>query len=190
VDYSAIIEQAKEIVKTNGLDHIVTLIRGKVEEIELPGACSGREAQSRAAGRAQGANERSAALTLRAPFQPPLHSSPLHPLLHPFPPAPLRAADGIEKVDIIISEWMGYFLFYESMLDTVLVARDKFLVRGPLPTLPTGLRDVEPPGGLWGLPAGALWELPAGALWGLPAGALWGLPAGALWGLPAGALTG
>lgn len=39
MDYSAIIEQAKEIVKTNGLDHIVTLIRGKVEEIELPGAC-------------------------------------------------------------------------------------------------------------------------------------------------------
>lgn len=31
------------------------------------------------------------------------------------------------KVDIIISEWMGYFLLYESMLDTVLVARDKFL---------------------------------------------------------------
>ena len=25
---------------------------------------------------------------------------------------------------------MGYFLLYESMLDTVLVARDKFLVRG------------------------------------------------------------
>lgn len=31
--------------------------------------------------------------------------------------------DGIEKVDIIISEWMGYCLFYESMLDTVLFAR-------------------------------------------------------------------
>lgn len=29
----------------------------------------------------------------------------------------------MEKVDIIISEWMGYFLFYESMLDTVLYAR-------------------------------------------------------------------
>jgi type I protein arginine methyltransferase len=27
------------------------------------------------------------------------------------------------KVDIIVSEWMGYFLFYESMLDTVLYAR-------------------------------------------------------------------
>lgn len=34
----------------------------------------------------------------------------------------------MEKVDIIISEWMGYFLFYESMLDTVIFARDKWLV--------------------------------------------------------------
>lgn len=32
-----------------------------------------------------------------------------------------------EKVDIIISEWMGYFLLRESMLDSVLVARDRFL---------------------------------------------------------------
>lgn len=37
-----------------------------------------------------------------------------------------------EKVDIIISEWMGYFLFYESMLDTVLFARDKWLKPGGL----------------------------------------------------------
>ncbi|KAJ1942470.1 Nuclear SAM-dependent mono-and asymmetric methyltransferase, partial [Kickxella alabastrina] len=34
------------------------------------------------------------------------------------------------KVDIIISEWMGYFLLYESMLDTVLLARDKYLQPG------------------------------------------------------------
>lgn len=34
----------------------------------------------------------------------------------------------VEKVDIIISEWMGYCLLYESMLDTVLFARDKWLV--------------------------------------------------------------
>ena len=33
----------------------------------------------------------------------------------------------VDKVDIIISEWMGYFLLYESMLDTVLFARDKWL---------------------------------------------------------------
>ena len=35
-----------------------------------------------------------------------------------------------EKVDIIVSEWMGYFLLRESMLDSVLVARDKFLKPG------------------------------------------------------------
>ena len=34
----------------------------------------------------------------------------------------------VEKVDVIVSEWMGYCLFYESMLDTVIYARDKWLV--------------------------------------------------------------
>lgn len=34
----------------------------------------------------------------------------------------------VEGVDIIISEWMGYCLFYESMLNTVIYARDKWLV--------------------------------------------------------------
>lgn len=32
-----------------------------------------------------------------------------------------------EKVDIIVSEWMGYCLLYESMLDSVIFARDKYL---------------------------------------------------------------
>ena len=41
-----------------------------------------------------------------------------------------------EKVDIIISEWMGYFLLYESMLDCVLWARDKYLVKGTGKMLP------------------------------------------------------
>lgn len=36
---------------------------------------------------------------------------------------------GLDKVDIIISEWMGYCLFYESMLDTVIYARDKWLTK-------------------------------------------------------------
>jgi len=34
----------------------------------------------------------------------------------------------VDKVDIIISEWMGYCLLYESMLNTVIYARDKWLV--------------------------------------------------------------
>ncbi|RFU27433.1 hypothetical protein B7463_g8901, partial [Scytalidium lignicola] len=69
VDMSTIIEKAREIVEVNGMSDKITLLQGKMEEVELP-----------------------------------------------FP-----------KVDIIISEWMGYFLLYESMLDTVLYARDKYL---------------------------------------------------------------
>ncbi|XP_045180883.2 protein arginine N-methyltransferase 6-like [Mercenaria mercenaria] len=32
-----------------------------------------------------------------------------------------------EKVDVIISEWMGFYLLHESMLESVLYARDKWL---------------------------------------------------------------
>ncbi|KAI8892806.1 S-adenosyl-L-methionine-dependent methyltransferase [Globomyces pollinis-pini] len=38
----------------------------------------------------------------------------------------------VEKVDIIISEWMGYCLLYETMLNTVLYARDRYLVKDGL----------------------------------------------------------
>lgn len=60
---------AEEIIKRNKLEDKITVIKGKMEEVELP----------------------------------------------------------VDKVDIIISEWMGYFLLYESMLDSVLWARDKYL---------------------------------------------------------------
>jgi len=71
VDCSNIVEHAKEVVAANGLENVVTIIKGKIEDIELP--------------------------------------------------------EPYDKVDIIISEWMGYCLFYESMLDTVIYARDKWL---------------------------------------------------------------
>ncbi|XP_064610678.1 protein arginine N-methyltransferase 6-like isoform X2 [Liolophura sinensis] len=35
-----------------------------------------------------------------------------------------------ECVDVIISEWMGYFLLYESMLNSVIQARDRWLKPG------------------------------------------------------------
>ena len=41
-----------------------------------------------------------------------------------------------EKVDIILSEWMGYALLYESMLPSVLWARDKYLSKDGI-VLPT-----------------------------------------------------
>jgi protein arginine N-methyltransferase 1 len=42
----------------------------------------------------------------------------------------------VPEVDIIISEWMGYFLLYESMLDCVLWARDKYLKKDTGKMLP------------------------------------------------------
>ena len=37
-----------------------------------------------------------------------------------------------KKFDVLISEWMGYFLLYEGMLDSVISARDKYLSPGGL----------------------------------------------------------
>lgn len=37
---------------------------------------------------------------------------------------------GIDHVDIIISEFMGFYLLHEGMLDSVLLARDRFLKPG------------------------------------------------------------
>lgn len=34
------------------------------------------------------------------------------------------------SVDVLLSEWMGYCLLYESMLSSVLMARDKWLKPG------------------------------------------------------------
>ncbi|XP_012258701.2 protein arginine N-methyltransferase 6 [Athalia rosae] len=39
----------------------------------------------------------------------------------------LKDVKNIEKVDIIVSEWMGFYLVHEGMLDSVLLARDQFL---------------------------------------------------------------
>lgn len=72
IEYAEIALFAQEIIKRNGLEDKITVIKGKMEDVKLP----------------------------------------------------------VPQVDIIISEWMGYFLLYESMLDAVLWARDKYLVKG------------------------------------------------------------
>lgn len=40
------------------------------------------------------------------------------------------AAVGEQQVDVLVSEWMGYALLFESMLDSVLHARDRWLRPG------------------------------------------------------------
>ncbi|EER26629.1 protein arginine N-methyltransferase, putative [Coccidioides posadasii C735 delta SOWgp] len=38
----------------------------------------------------------------------------------------------VKQVDVIVSEWMGYCLLFEAMLDSVLFARDRYLAHGGL----------------------------------------------------------
>lgn len=33
----------------------------------------------------------------------------------------------VDRVDVIVSEWMGFYLLHESMLSSVIYARDKWL---------------------------------------------------------------
>ncbi|GAA5846271.1 hypothetical protein JCM9279_005883 [Rhodotorula babjevae] len=63
-----------------------------------------------------------------------------------------------EKVDVIISEWMGYCLLYECMLDSVLYARDKYLQ-------PDGLMVPSQTSILVSAYAGAPWHADRVAFW-------------------------
>ncbi|KAM9333755.1 protein arginine N-methyltransferase 6 [Pholidichthys leucotaenia] len=73
VEASSIAEQAERIVRHNHMEDRVEVIRGTVEEVELP-----------------------------------------------------------QQVEVIVSEWMGYALLHESMLNSVIHARDKWLKPGGL----------------------------------------------------------
>lgn len=44
----------------------------------------------------------------------------------------IKDFDGIElnSVDVLMSEWMGYCLLYETMLNSILLARDRWLKPG------------------------------------------------------------
>lgn len=90
VEASDLAPVTRQIVADNGFQDRITVIQGKLEDIELP-----------------------------------------------------------HKVDVIISEWMGYFLLFERMLDSVLVARDRWLVPdgailpGTATLLLCGIEDFE-----------------------------------------------
>uniref|UniRef100_A0A7S4UBK2 Methyltransferase domain-containing protein n=1 Tax=Paramoeba aestuarina TaxID=180227 RepID=A0A7S4UBK2_9EUKA len=73
VEASAMANNAQKVFRKNGLEEIITLLHGRMEDVEVP-----------------------------------------------------------EKVDLIVSEWMGCFLVFESMLESVLFARDKYLKEGGL----------------------------------------------------------
>ncbi|EPQ26655.1 uncharacterized protein PFL1_05635 [Pseudozyma flocculosa PF-1] len=78
IDASNVAKRARANVEENGFGHVVTVVQGKVEDLD-------DELAQYAAG-----------------------------------------------VDLLVSEWMGYFLLYECMLPSVLYARDRYLA-------PTGI---------------------------------------------------
>ena len=51
----------------------------------------------------------------------------------------------MKSVDIIISEWMGYCLLYEAMLDSIIWARDRYLAPDGLSTSSTLGFDLTSP---------------------------------------------
>lgn len=84
VEYTDMANHAREVMKANGVDHIVTVIQGAVEDVKLPIEEDNLESDD--------------------------------PENHPQ-----------RCVDIMVSEWMGYFLLRESMLDSLIRARDTFV---------------------------------------------------------------
>jgi len=46
-----------------------------------------------------------------------------------------------DRVDVLVSEWMGYALFFECMLDSVILARDRFLKKRGGAILPDRVRE-------------------------------------------------
>ena len=89
IEYTNMANHAKNVVKANGVDDVVKVIQGAVEDVQLPDEdwslfCTDDDTKE-------------------------------------------ECENDQHAVDIIISEWMGYFLLRESMLDSVIYARDKYL---------------------------------------------------------------
>jgi protein arginine N-methyltransferase 1 len=95
IEYTDMAYNARQLIKDNGYEHIITVIQGTVESITLPLKEDGLLLMNNSKeGEDSEDNEQ----------------------------------DVDEHViDVIVSEWMGYMLLRESMLDSVLIARDKYL---------------------------------------------------------------
>jgi len=124
VEYTDMARHAREVVKANGLEDVVTVIQGAVEDVVIPiedwdkynlqmeeeeGDGDGnavQECHSKRSSEDEAKNDdnNNASIT-----------------------SSCKQQQSTKVVDVIISEWMGYFLLRESMLDSVIRARDMFL---------------------------------------------------------------
>ena len=99
VEYTDMAKYAREVVRANGLEDVVMVIQGAVEDVTIPEEDWDRFDLQMEDG--------DVSLEEECHVNQPQSQS--------------------KVVDIIISEWMGYFLLRESMLDSVIRARDMFL---------------------------------------------------------------
>jgi len=96
IEYTDMAKHARRVVAANGVDHIVTVIQGAVEEVVLPEE------------------------DWDGPIGLALEDGDDEEVLP-------NGKKNQKVVDIILSEWMGYFLLRESMLDSLVRGRDTFL---------------------------------------------------------------
>ena len=101
VDMSQMAFKAMDNVKENGLEDVVTIIHGKIEDLSEKWLSRAEDNAERT-----GSREAKSGASSR-----------------------LGAGEALQpgSFDIIISEWMGYALVFECMMETVLKARDVWL---------------------------------------------------------------
>jgi len=147
IDCSNIIDQAREIISLNGFDESITLIKGKVEEVDLAHIHRNNDkinttTSSSSSSSVQSSNTTETSQKMDSKPGISMNGQANN---HDRLDNDSKQSQTNDKctndnnnnnnkkgdeqfVDIIISEWMGYFLLYESMLDTVIYARDKWLI--------------------------------------------------------------
>ena len=99
VEYTNMAHHAQSIVEANGVNHIVKVIQSAVEDVQLP---LPDDDWSLFCGKSD-EDDNNADADAK------------------------ECKENEQVVDIIVSEWMGYFLLRESMLDSLIYARDRFL---------------------------------------------------------------
>jgi len=111
VEMSEIAEAAREIVEVNGKSDVIKVFKCEVESQKFHKKLLKLYQEDRSKFSSKGQKEKDKQNESSSPNS---SSSEITEPSH-------------EYFDIIISEWMGYTLFYENMLPSVIFARDKYL---------------------------------------------------------------
>ena len=114
VDMSSIISRTQKVIEKNGMSDVITLVRGRLEDVKLPL----NEGTSCVTPFLFLTIELSGHFLIQFLFFPFLLFSFVSLTL-----LPIRCVfshdSSDEDVDIIVSEWMGYGLYFENMLTSV-----------------------------------------------------------------------